>query len=339
MKKDCKIELYRFLAAIFIIMGHYWNDLSPDKVWPFSVSYQFVEFFFIVTGYFTARHFEGSTYLDESLKSVLVYDFNKFKRFIPYTIPAIVCVYAGEVLGAYCNGQTINRLVIIRDFLMEISFLSALKSDPAHIFIMWFLSAMFITLPVIIAFTLIPNGRLKIFLGTVIVGLFYIISDDYTIQHFPDQIIRAFMGMLLGVVIYYISQMVKEYNVTKTVKSIGTLVFVVAYIYPLYFAYKNYFILKEDLVCFIIWITLVMSDMTLFKPWHNRLVEFLGKFSMPIFIWHLPVIKFMLSFTEIENDFLRMMMCYALTFAVAGVNMYLVKLSGRIKCRELRENR
>lgn len=23
MKKDCKIELYRFLAAIFIIMGHY----------------------------------------------------------------------------------------------------------------------------------------------------------------------------------------------------------------------------------------------------------------------------------------------------------------------------
>lgn len=147
------------------------------------------------------------------------------------------------------------------------------------------------------------------------------------------------MGMLLGVVIYYISQMVKEYNVTKTVKSIGTLVFVVAYIYPLYFAYKNYFILKEDLLCFIIWITLVMSDMTLFKPWHNRLVEFLGSFSMPIFIWHLPVIKYMLAFTEIENDFLRMMMCYALTFVVAGVNMYLVKLSGRIKRRELRENR
>ena len=97
--------------------------------------------------------------------------------------------------------------------------------------------------------------------------------------------------------------------------------------------------MKEDLVCFIIWITLVMSDMTLFKSWHNRLVEFLGSFSMPIFIWHLPVIKFMLAFTEIENDFLRMMMCYALTFAVAGVNMYLVKLSGRIKSRKLRENR
>ena len=196
---------------------------------------------------------------------------------------------------------------------------------------MWFLSAMFITLPLIIAFALIANRGLKIIIGMVCVGAFYIIRDDYTGQHFPDQLIRALMGMLIGLVIYYVSQALKNINSSKRVIFLGTIIFIYTYGFPIYSAYKNYFFWKEDLVCFIIWITLVMSDMTLFKPWHNRLVEFLGNFSMPIFIWHLPIIKFMLAFMEIENDFLRMMMCYALTFAVAGVNMYLVKLSGRIK--------
>lgn len=48
-----KIELMRFLGAVLIMNAHFGYQ---DR--PFQLSWFFVEFFYIITGYFTMRHFE-----------------------------------------------------------------------------------------------------------------------------------------------------------------------------------------------------------------------------------------------------------------------------------------
>ena len=46
MNKEGKIEIYRFLACIFIMIGHYVLYMHSELSIPFTVSFQFVEFFF-----------------------------------------------------------------------------------------------------------------------------------------------------------------------------------------------------------------------------------------------------------------------------------------------------
>lgn len=55
--KDCKIETLRFIAAVFIMAGHIYAAIGYDGSFPFPVGWYYVEFFLILTGFFTAKQF------------------------------------------------------------------------------------------------------------------------------------------------------------------------------------------------------------------------------------------------------------------------------------------
>ena len=51
MKRNGKIELLRFLGVVFIMNAHF--GYNADR--PFLGGWYYVEFFFIITGFFTMR--------------------------------------------------------------------------------------------------------------------------------------------------------------------------------------------------------------------------------------------------------------------------------------------
>ncbi len=89
-KKNYFIEFNRFIA-ILIIMGHHLSRVKAVD-YHFATGWVYVEFFFLVTGYFTARHL--CRYPEENC---IDYTLAKFKRLIGIAWLAIVSEYMLEL--------------------------------------------------------------------------------------------------------------------------------------------------------------------------------------------------------------------------------------------------
>ena len=194
-------------------------------------------------------------------------------------------------------------------------------------FIMWFLSAMFVTMPFLILFFMIKRKWVKIVIGTIAPLLYYILSPDYSVQEPVNQLLRAFFGMMLGGTIYYLSCFVKEKETPVHVKWIFTALFIVAYVLPIVFSYKNLFLTYEYIICFVLWLFILMSDLIKIGPWHSRVLGYLGDISMPIFIWHITIFKFVKAFNICDdNEILRMILSVVAVLAISVLNMTIVRI-------------
>lgn len=327
MNKEGKVELYRFWACIFIMIGHYVYYTGSTLNIPFYVSYQFVEFFFYVSGFFTAKHFDVKWNKNDGFQVVAKYYLKKFLRFLPYTIPAIIGVYAVESQAFISVGDMEGFWNNLKDIVLEITYLSVFRASGAHLFIMWFLSAMFVTMPFLILFFMIKRKWVKIVIGTIAPLLYYILSPDYSVQEPVNQLLRAFFGMMLGGTIYYLSCFVKEKETPVHVKWIFTALFIVAYVLPIVFSYKNLFLTYEYIICFVLWLFILMSDLIKIGPWHSRVLGYLGDISMPIFIWHITIFKFVKAFNICDdNEILRMILSVVAVLAISVLNMTIVRI-------------
>ncbi len=327
MNKEGKIELYRFLACVFIMIGHYILYMHSELSIPFSVSFQFVEFFFLITGYFTARHFDVKWNESNKMSDLVKYHLKKFVRFLPYTVPAILSVYCLESIDYIKAGDISGMLSNLKDIILEVTFLSVFRQGEAHLFIMWYLSAMFITLPILMIVFLTKKKILKMVICLIIPVIYYIIAPDYALQNTVNQLLRAFCGMMLGGGIYYLSGIIKEKKKPKAIQWIGTVIFVAAYIIPIVLSYLNTYYKIIYVICFAIWITLMMSDLTVFKPVHNKILGILGEISMPVFIWHISVFKIMYA-TGFLNEYpwLQFVIALFIVFLISILNMAITKL-------------
>ena len=83
VKRNGKIELLRFLGVVFIMNAHFGYNAGR----PFLGGWYYVEFFFIITGFFTMRRFFHEDAVDgtERVRTALTYTFHKFVKFLPYT--------------------------------------------------------------------------------------------------------------------------------------------------------------------------------------------------------------------------------------------------------------
>ena len=332
MKKEGKIELYRFLACVFIMIGHYVFYTDKDFSVPFCVAYQFVEFFLLVSGFFTARHFDVKWTGDSKLIDIVKYHLKKFLRFLPFTIPAILGVYVLESYPLLISGDKEGLLNNLKDIVLEMLYLSVFTGHEAHLFIMWFLSAMFITLPFLIAFFLIKNKWVKMIAGFILPVLYYILSPDYAVQESVNQLFRTFFGMMLGGSIYYFSSIVSKKDTPKAVKWVGTVLFLAAYIIPIIISYNNIYLSFEYIICFVLWLTVLMSHLTVLKPWHSKVLGFLGDISMPIFIWHITIFKYVNAF-NILTDYpvLRFIISIAVVIIISCLNLLIVRLCETVR--------
>ena len=174
-------------------------------------------------------------------------------------------------------------------------------------------------------FGLINNRWVKTIIGSIACILYYVFIPDYTVHDYPNQIFRALFGMMIGAIVFYLSSSLNKDKVVKPIKFILTIVFIVAYLAPIYMSYENYFYRYTYLICFTVWIFIVVANLSLIGPLYSRIGEFLGALSMPIFIWHQVVICFLTDIIVIKNDVFKLVMCYLITFLISLLNMFIVK--------------
>ena len=113
--KNTYLEICRFLAAVTVML-HHTDVIGLQKIAPGG--WIFVEFYFVISGFFVTRHFDNEKMNDNIEKEALLYTINKLKNVIPYA-------YVGIFIGAF------NQIINNRDSFSTIC--EVLLSLPANL--------------------------------------------------------------------------------------------------------------------------------------------------------------------------------------------------------------
>lgn len=211
-RRDGRIELLRFIASVFIAIGHM-GFMGYNVSRPFANTWYYVEMFFMLTGYFTMRHVDVRR---EELKkrgyvrAAMEYTCRKFTRYLPYTIPALLVLYLYRGLPYLRKSWYSGFLHSLENLPFEAAFLSAANTDGTLLIPIWFLSAIFIVLPLFFLLAESENKYLTILVCLYASCFYYLYRYDFGSHAYPNQMIRAFCGMSAGVLVYYASEALKK---------------------------------------------------------------------------------------------------------------------------------
>ena len=153
---------------------------------------------------------------------------------------------------------------------------------------------------------------------------------------FPNQLVRAFAGLCLGACVSMLSEKLGELRLGRGWRMILAMVEVVTYLIPILICYKHITFLRGNLICFIVSVAIIFSGQSLIPDMSCKLFSWLGKLSMPLYVWHVAVVSVIfagftgLSMTEQELIF------WGRSFVAALVNMGILACVHR-KSRQSRE--
>lgn len=320
--RSCNIELMRFIG-IFLIMGHHLYLIGCTDNYIFKNCWVWVDFFFILTGAVTYKHFEKCTLSTEQFEcEALAYTWRKFARFFPLTALSVMMMCFlkyGDLL--FQEGWS-HFFAAIAYSPFEMCYMSSSGIVSTLNAPLWFLSAMFITLPMIV-FLIQRHRELWKVVSFCLPIMYFGYKGVNTDRAWPNDIIRAFVCMALGTISFMIAERVREYNhdtsfLRKMICSISEVacMFFAVYISALN---KSCINLMEPL--FVILTALLLSQCTVTAKLESRICTVLGSISMPMFIFHWCVGSVCIFVTS--NMKLRILIYYTGTLII-GIVWFIV---------------
>ena len=120
-----------------------------DMVRPFMNNWIYVEFFLILSGFFTAKHFDRAGNENVSVTRAVFYTVNKYKRFLPYMFAAVLLEYMVRYGHLVLKHDWTGFFTAMEDFPAEVFFLSAANTNGTRLSAVWYLSATFLVYPLI----------------------------------------------------------------------------------------------------------------------------------------------------------------------------------------------
>lgn len=327
--RKCNVDLARFICSLFIMINHIGIVLLYK---PFNDFWLYVEFFLIITGYYTTKHFDNKNY-SNPVKEGVAYSLKKFIPFLPYTVITTVLLYLLNIVSSIILGgmdlQAL-RLVVNWGSISNVIFdmfliTSSIPNTFTLVGSLWFLSAMFIVFPLFSMIVQLRN-RYNIIIVTALYALFYYgiqgVADN---RAYPNDFLRVMAGMCLGAFIYEITYVFGKY-IYKINKKILTVVEVVTFLLPIIIIFKNYNANRLNLFCFTICLFIMLSNLSYTSNIKGSICVYLGRLSLPIFVIHWFIAE-VLSFLEnyyIWSDIQKIVLYYGLTIIVSMIAMYLV---------------
>lgn len=288
------MDLLRFLASYVIVFHHlgiapYYTENGTLGKLPGGAL--FVEFFFLLSGYFAAKAFSDISKSKE--RKIFPYMLKKYLHFLPYTLVTAVALYAWKIFSEEHTFQEIIKILFMfpfEAFLMRGTGING----TTYISWFWYLSAMLITLPIILYLIKYHNNIFRYYL-VWITPLFiygYLIKTMNTIRATTWFLgdVRALAGMTLGASLVYITSFINRYRFSVRIKSILTGIELCTM--GICFYYCKFDSLAEtpyDMV-FVLLIYISLAITLSGKSWtsciHGKLFSFLGKISLPIYCIH-----------------------------------------------------
>lgn len=179
MNKDNRIELYRFLFMIVIVINHV-NTISAGLGSPIPLGNIFVEFFFFLTGFFTYSHIKRKLYSNPSEINEGLYPFGytlkKIRSLVPYMVMTCAMYYFLTVLGRYFVQRESLKSIIcdLSGAPFDLLLLQVTGiSNNSHFAAWWYLSAVLFALPLVF----ILFYRRIVYRGGILLGNILSASD------------------------------------------------------------------------------------------------------------------------------------------------------------------
>ena len=285
------VDLWKFIAAVMIMIHHlyYLSPAFEGKDYPGYFSWIYVEFFFILTGYFTYRHFERQGRQENIVRSSLSYTWRKFKPFLPYTTIAVTLQYLLSAPYTELLRHSYRKfLYSFADYPSEVLLLGEAHSSQQRLVPIWFLSAMLIVFPLVGLLAQLKNKYLILLIAGAY-PLFYYGRTQLGNRVWPDDLLRAAAGLLLGVFLCVLCDMIREKRLIPQSKNTTRLLTVIE-IMCMLLAFL--FIIRADkslwrviILLFAVGLSVMLSGRSMTAGWKSPVVAYLGKLSMPMFIW------------------------------------------------------
>lgn len=270
------IDVLKFLVMVFCIMGGHFCVAYPiESPWPFYSNGIFVEFYLIITGFYTYHHFYK---IQNGGQGYLLYVFKKFSRFLPYIIISNFILYLS--IGDYSLSNLWN--MVVEDFLLTSVFLENINRN----FPLWMLTAMFVVFPVFCQLCSIKNRGIVEVISVIVPLCYYSDISTAVTATYPFQLIRVFSGMLIGVLIYELcNQKIAEKINVRHRFCFGFLISIIL-LTASGFGFDN-----RRVILILISISLLfLLDLNgLAAKISNRYTDYLGDLSMIIYIVHAPI--------------------------------------------------
>lgn len=296
-QKNQYIEISRFIGAIIIVCHH--SYILGERI-KFVGGWIFVEFFFMLTGYFTAAHFYGENYKFQNVSIIaLRYVMKKILALVPYAWIGVLLGFISNILKHDNGGIFINCISLPYNLLLlkgcSISNNSINFNPP-----LWYITCILMFLPVIIILIRKFQGTYICIFSWLVPILLYAFCMDCVgktaiWEGGVLQYCRGIADMLLGTLIYYITLYLKEKFDKKSLKFMRTvsyvlfLIFVVATIY-----FPNGGIeLSSEITLYTFFMLIFMladSENSIKSDTICNIVSIhLGKLSLPIYCIHYPI--------------------------------------------------
>ena len=293
------LGLVKFIAAVAIVYFH----TLLGKPEHFSTLYLLVELFFFITGYYTFKHFQdrgteiSNDDIDTKAKKALKYTGRKIRSLAPYILIAIVMHYVILLIPMIGNGWH-----AIFDIIKGLPFDLLLLNTQAGIanWPMWFVSAMVIVMPLFCLLCQSKNKHVLFVFSSLVCLIYYFKFYRWPYGQgvfYVAPLIRAFMGMMMGVNIYVVAEKLSKAKMTKPQRVLLQIceIGVLAFSFVLMYARDNSVNVSTfrslTILSFFVYLCIFMSGQTIASKISSPTMDFLEKISMVIFMIHIPILN------------------------------------------------
>lgn len=292
IKKDSTISLWKFIAAL-MIMGHHGGAFWKDSNYPMHGGYIYVEFFFIVSGFFLMRFLENNNDLD----SCLFYCKSKFKKIFPYTTLAFIIHY---IIECIYNGTFYGSLKILWNLPFEITYLSNLHITNSRLGQLWYVASMLFVMP-ILSFIYCKN---KEFYNKIFIWIVPILWYGYSFTKYNRlgnrgmfiDLVRASSNLLIGGQVYLLTYHYKLREKGVWERCFLTIIAWLGFLSTVYVSYKVWGREYDYLIVILFFISIfaILSNNT--YQIRSKFLDYLNELSMAMYIGHITVRIFVSRF-------------------------------------------
>ncbi|MBR3971615.1 MAG: acyltransferase [Ruminococcus sp.] len=335
-------DLLRFVFSLFIVGNHIYQIGLPGE--PFAAARIFVEFFFMVSGFFMIQKYENSSRtvtVEESAKEAFYYTWRKWKSLMYYVLPCIVLEYVLRICSTLMStGNFAHASHFVLNLPLELSMLAPL-TYTRYLVPIWYISAMLITMPLLcFVYLRFRSAFIYIFSWLIPVVYFFLNDGIHPTSHNFDALLRAYCDMSMGCFIYFLARYVSRMNFSKFMKFALTVVEFFCFAVPIVFvSMKNEEQYNLITLLFVIGITIMMSRVSYSAKINGGFFSYLGKISLPIYTVHWFIGSVVWLIHGILNGMgypipmsLRVVMFYSFSIIAAIIFCFIVD---KIKNRKL----
>lgn len=321
------IDFLKFLFSVIIVLFH--PHIMIDDAKFFDGGYIFVEFFFIVSGYYMMLSYSKKEHNISIASDTFEYLRNKMINLMPNLI---ISAFIGYVVWHRNELSLFNFASnFSRDIFWKVLFLQQTGLGKDYD-VTWYLSAMLISM--LLVYPCIRLFKENFYLIAVILILFLMGYMYKTCGHFDfvwgyrvfyyNGMYRGLNGILTGCICFAISEKLSKIKFTKFMYVLFTAIECAIYTFVLVFVYKRGHSLWDFFIFVLLTIAIIISTSQVSyskNVFNHKIFMWLGEYSYSLFLGHI----FWRDYFSPLSIGYRLCM-YVLTSLVTGlIIMYLTK--------------